>query len=238
MQDLTVFAIENDSTSIAHDSYFITNISQQTIALHIEKANNNPIYQKSGHIRLTPGQELLVEVYRVSYSRLIHLSQAKMISLQKTRQNIEVPAQPHNKNGNVMVATANYRGIQIVQPNPTGNAGQMIQNNFKTLADMIANVGGLGQGSTNYKSPTVTNDSTTNGTNLLNAYDNAKTLTPNGASLSATNRACIILLPGTYNVPTSLTLDTEFIDIVGIGSRDDIIRDQRRQQRNHNPVSR
>jgi hypothetical protein len=71
-----------------------------------------------------------------------------------------------------------------------------------------------------------TTDSTTkNGENLIAAYAKAKTLTPNGAALSATNRACVIVPPGKYNLDhgvagacVPLTLDTEFVDIIGLTS--------------------
>lgn len=46
-----------------------------------------------------------------------------------------------------------------------------------------------------------TNDSATeNGEALIAAYTAAKALTPNGAALSATNRACVIVPPGKYNL--------------------------------------
>ena len=68
----------------------------------------------------------------------------------------------------------------------------------------------------NYITVTVTNNSVTNGTNLLQAYTIAKTTLPNGNALSATNRLAIILPPAIYDLGTqSLTLDTQYIDIVG-----------------------
>jgi hypothetical protein len=58
---------------------------------------------------------------------------------------------------------------------------------------------------------------TTNGTELRNAYAAAKTFTPNTLALSATNRATVLLLPGRYDLGiTPLTMDTEFVDLVGI----------------------
>ncbi len=64
---------------------------------------------------------------------------------------------------------------------------------------------------------TVTSSATTNGANLLAAYTQAKALTPHGAALSATNRAVVIVPPGNYDLGTSqLTLDTEFVDLVGL----------------------
>lgn len=57
-----------------------------------------------------------------------------------------------------------------------------------------------------------------NGTALLAAYTAAKALTPNGAALSATNRACLLIFPGVYDLDASvLTLDTDYIDLIGVG---------------------
>ena len=68
-----------------------------------------------------------------------------------------------------------------------------------------------------------TASATTNGINLLAAYAAAKALTPNGAALSATNRASVIIPPGVYDLGsgegyTPLTLDTEFVDLIGLTS--------------------
>jgi hypothetical protein len=58
---------------------------------------------------------------------------------------------------------------------------------------------------------------TTNGTELRNAYAAAKAFTPNSLALSATNRATVLLLPGRYDLGTTpLTMDTEFVDLVGL----------------------
>jgi len=46
-------------------------------------------------------------------------------------------------------------------------------------------------------------------------YNLAKTLTPNGQPLSATNRATLIVLPGVY--AGSLAVDTSFVDVHGMG---------------------
>ena len=76
----------------------------------------------------------------------------------------------------------------------------------------------------NYVAVQVTgDDAKVNGKRLIEAYARAKTLTPNGAALSATNRACVILPPGKYDLDhgtagacVPLTLDTEFVDIIGL----------------------
>ena len=58
---------------------------------------------------------------------------------------------------------------------------------------------------------------TNNWVALSNAYVSAKSATPQGAALAAGNRYTIFLLPGVYDMGASaLTLDTQFIDIVGL----------------------
>jgi len=70
--------------------------------------------------------------------------------------------------------------------------------------------------STNYVTVKVTDDAVINGNNLLAAYALAKTTNPNGLTKSSTNRLTIILPSATYDLGTqSLTLDTQYVDIVG-----------------------
>ncbi len=58
---------------------------------------------------------------------------------------------------------------------------------------------------------------TNNWVALSNAYVTAKAATPHGLALAATNRYTILLLPGVYNMGSAtFTLDTQFIDILGI----------------------
>lgn len=57
-----------------------------------------------------------------------------------------------------------------------------------------------------------------NGANLISAYLQAKAMKPHGQALSATNRATVFLFPAKYALPDSaLVLDTEFVDLVGLG---------------------
>lgn len=58
----------------------------------------------------------------------------------------------------------------------------------------------------------------TNGQNLLDAYAEATALTPNGQALSEYNRVVLIIPPGFYEMPTSLTLTTPYVDFVGLTS--------------------
>lgn len=68
-------------------------------------------------------------------------------------------------------------------------------------------------------------DPEANGTKLIAAYNAAKSKTPGGNPLSETNRVTIILFPGYYQsaYPNNLTIDTEFIDVVGFGNKDSIV---------------
>jgi hypothetical protein len=66
---------------------------------------------------------------------------------------------------------------------------------------------------------------TENATELLNAYATAKTLTPNGNPISATNRVVILCNTGTYeflNSSNAPILDTDYIDIVSISGEKDL----------------
>lgn len=81
----------------------------------------------------------------------------------------------------------------------------------------------LSLNSANYITVDVGVDAKANGAALIAAYTAAKALTPNGAALSATNRACVIVPPGNYDLDhgeddacVPLTLDTEFVDIIGL----------------------
>jgi len=64
----------------------------------------------------------------------------------------------------------------------------------------------------------LTDSAVTNGQNLVAAYNYAKTLTPNGAALSATNRVSVIIQPGNYTLAAQLAVDTQFVDLIGLGA--------------------
>jgi len=86
-----------------------------------------------------------------------------------------------------------------------------------TIANAVASLSSLPLQAANYVYVPITNNAVTNGNNLIAAYTSAKTLTPNGSSLSSTNRVSIIVPPGKYDLGTSfLTLDTEYIDLIGL----------------------
>ena len=70
--------------------------------------------------------------------------------------------------------------------------------------------------SANYVTVKVTDNPIVNGNNLLAAYALAKTLTPNGASLSTSNRLAVILPAAKYDLGNqSLVLNAQYIDIIG-----------------------
>jgi hypothetical protein len=56
------------------------------------------------------------------------------------------------------------------------------------------------------------------GDSFSEKYAAAKALSPNGSAKSDTNRATLVVLPGTYSVASEVTIDGEFVDIVGIGA--------------------
>lgn len=56
------------------------------------------------------------------------------------------------------------------------------------------------------------------GDDLAAKYAAAKLLTPGGNALSSTNRATLIIMPGNYSLSSELTIDAEFVDILGLGS--------------------
>lgn len=68
------------------------------------------------------------------------------------------------------------------------------------------------------------------GDDIQAKYAAAKLLTPNGAALSATNRATLLVMPGVYSIAASggtvgggfsvgLLLDADFVDVIGVGAQ-------------------
>jgi hypothetical protein len=64
---------------------------------------------------------------------------------------------------------------------------------------------------------------TANATQLQNAYTTAKTKTPNGSPLSATNRFTIIVGSGYYSFSSNLVMDAQYIDIVSLTGNADVV---------------
>lgn len=64
-----------------------------------------------------------------------------------------------------------------------------------------------------------------NGLALAEAYTAAKALTPNGAALSSTNRATLLVGSGVYTLAAQLNLDAEFVDIQAINFNPSVKKD-------------
>lgn len=104
--------------------------------------------------------------------------------------------------------------------------GGLYQTKSVTGQEIKDFIGGLG--GENYVF--VNSDGTTdeNGLAFFNAYQSAKTLTPNGAAISATNQVTLVLAPGIYTYGTSgssVILDTQYINITSLTSQPDVIID-------------
>ena len=57
------------------------------------------------------------------------------------------------------------------------------------------------------------------GDDILAKYLAAKALRPNGSAKSSTNRASLIIFPGTYTLSAELAIDEQFIDVIGLGAQ-------------------
>jgi len=55
------------------------------------------------------------------------------------------------------------------------------------------------------------------GDDLRAKYTQAASLLPRSSPLSATNRGCLLIMPGTYQMAGQLVVNTEFVDVVGLG---------------------
>ena len=76
---------------------------------------------------------------------------------------------------------------------PLRTAFGKVNDNFDELYSSVRNT-------VNQIVVPITSDPLVNGESLRSAYSEAKLLTPNGQALSATNRACVIVPPGRYNM--------------------------------------
>jgi len=96
----------------------------------------------------------------------------------------------------------------------------IVNNNLTkqvSFFNAATSIGVIASTSPNYLIVPVTDNATTNGTNLLNTYIAATSLTPNASARSSTNRAVVFLPPATYNLGSStLQLNTSGVDIVGM----------------------
>lgn len=60
-------------------------------------------------------------------------------------------------------------------------------------------------------------DDVQSGINLIATYDRAKLLTPGGNVLSHRNRAVVLVPPGTYEISSGISANTDFVDLIGLG---------------------
>ena len=99
-------------------------------------------------------------------------------------------------------------------------APQAVYAQEATTADSATTASiALALSGTAYVMVKTTDSAVMNGQALLAAYEEAKALAPNGQPLSATNRAVLLVPPGQYDLTTkSLTLETEFVDLVGLAT--------------------
>jgi hypothetical protein len=97
----------------------------------------------------------------------------------------------------------------------------------KAYVDSQAGGGGGGvsnlSGSENYILVNGNKTSIVNGTELVSAYNLAKTKTPYGQPLSITNRFTVLVSPGSYNLTAPLILDTQFVDLVSLDGNCSVI---------------
>jgi hypothetical protein len=61
-----------------------------------------------------------------------------------------------------------------------------------------------------------------NGKELVDKLDFAKTLTPNGQLLSDTNRVTVLVAPGKYDVDFTLEMDTPYVDLISLTGNADV----------------
>ena len=86
----------------------------------------------------------------------------------------------------------------------------------ETLTISAASGGGLT--GTDYVYVAASGTATENGTALVNAYTTAKTMSP-----SASRRITVICAPGRYQLPSNLTLDTGYIDLVSLDGNRSVV---------------
>lgn len=114
-----------------------------------------------------------------------------------------------------VVSFTNKAGTALNTLMGASSNGYVWTNNGTTGAWAAIAGSGLPTSGSAYIIPTVTASAATNGTNFLAAYAAAAALTPNGSALSATNRACVLLMPGTYSWSGNFTTQN-YVDVAGI----------------------
>lgn len=103
---------------------------------------------------------------------------------------------------------------------PEYDAGSSRRMPFEQLISSLAYVPYSGK---NYEIVDNNGTAIENGDKLKIAAVACYSKLPNGSSLSTNNRAVIALLPGVYDLDSDTISISQFVDIVGIGNRNDII---------------
>ena len=110
-----------------------------------------------------------------------------------------------------------YKGLKIPSSS-TGDAGINLTANFEALASTPIDL------TTTAVIPVVNGgNAINNGAALTSAYSAAAALTPGGDPLSSTNRACLLIFPGTYEFAAELDIQYEHVDLIGVGDADNIV---------------
>jgi hypothetical protein len=92
-----------------------------------------------------------------------------------------------------------------------------------TFEQVISNLGYIPYSGQNYEIVKNTGSDTQNGTNLKTALAACYSKTPNGAALSANNRAVLYLLAGTYNLGSDSIAIGLYVDIKSLSSKESVI---------------
>lgn len=112
--------------------------------------------------------------------------------------------------------------IDLLAQSSGGSAGelQVMSDNRKLVSfvspSAYSYIGGLNSSSVIHVDATGT--ASENGQLLIDSYQSAGSLTPNGAALSINNRAVVAVGCGVYTLPQELELDTDFVDVVGLSN--------------------
>jgi hypothetical protein len=122
-------------------------------------------------------------------------------------------------NSGTLTGTLNYcRSYGTFQtPTDGGKIHYSIDGNGKEVTS-----GGLGGMSYVFVAGDQSNP-VLNGQQLLNAYDLAETMNPYENILSNSNRVRVVVAPGTYQIESNLSLNTNYVDVVSLTGNRDVI---------------
>ena len=97
-----------------------------------------------------------------------------------------------------------------------GNAPVGTPPDSTQQAQIRAAIGAVGYNPSSTVVVNATGSDLERGSALVAAYSSAKLLTPNGAALSSTNRATVMLPPGSFKLTATLILDANFVDVTAM----------------------